>query len=180
MKDASPPKLAKRLLLSFLRDDLAEEVCADLEERFYAAIKRRPAYRATVDYWWQVVNYLRPFAIRKIGSTYTSQYDMFQNYFKISLRTLVRQKLYSIINIGGLATGLTSFILIFLYVQHELSYDRFFENSDRIYRIYQRQVGNVAMGSDYFANTPASWPQSFGKNTQWWSTRPPLKTILHC
>ena len=151
----APPTLAQKLLLSFLRDDLAEEVCGDLEEKFYVALKQRSAYRAKVDYWCQVVNYLRPFAIRKMGSAYKNQFDMFQNYFKISLRNLVRQKLYSIINIGGLAVGLTSFILIFVYVQHELSYDRFFDNSDRIYRIYQRQVGNVAMGSDYFANTPS-------------------------
>ena len=42
-----------------------------------------------------------------------------------------------------------------LYVQHEFSYDRFFENADSIYRVYQRQSGNVFLGSDYFAVTPS-------------------------
>ncbi|NJO02780.1 MAG: FtsX-like permease family protein [Bacteroidia bacterium] len=80
---------------------------------------------------------------------------MYKNYFKIAWRNLRRQKLYSFINIGGLAIGLTCFILIFLYVQHELSYDRFYPDADRIYRVYQRQEGNVFLGSDYFAVTPA-------------------------
>jgi len=79
---------------------------------------------------------------------------MFRNYFKISIRNLYKQKLYSIINIGGLAVGLACFILIFLFVQHELSYDRSFDNADHIYRIYQRQQGNMFLGSDYFSVTP--------------------------
>ena len=80
---------------------------------------------------------------------------MYRNYFKIAIRNLVKQKLYSIINIGGLAVGLSCFILILLFVQHELSYDRVHENGDRIYRIYQRQAGNMYMGSEYYAVTPA-------------------------
>ena len=80
---------------------------------------------------------------------------MFNSYFKITVRNLLRQKLYSVINIGGLSVGLSCFIMIMLYIQHEFSYDRFFENADRIYRVYQRQSGNVFLGSDYFAVTPS-------------------------
>jgi putative ABC transport system permease protein len=149
-----PPKLAKQLLLRFLRDDLAEEVQGDLEENFCRTAKEKSFLRARLNYWYQVVNYIRPFALRKTRTTDVTQFDMFQNYFKIGIRNLKRQKLYSFINIGGLCVGLTSFILIALYVQHEFSYDRFYENADRMYRIYQRQVGNIAMGSDYFALTP--------------------------
>lgn len=83
---------------------------------------------------------------------------MYQNYFKISVRSLLKQKLYSGINIGGLTIGLTCFIIIMLYVQHELSFDRFYKDSDRIYRVYQRQVGNTHLGTDYFAVTPALLP----------------------
>lgn len=61
---------------------------------------------------------------------------MFKNYVKIALRTLFKQKLYSIINITGLAVGIASCILIFLFVQNELSYDTFHKNADRLYRIY--------------------------------------------
>jgi len=60
---------------------------------------------------------------------------MFKNYFKITYRNIVRQKTYSAINIAGLAVGMSCFILISLWVQDELSFDRFHENSDHIYRI---------------------------------------------
>jgi putative ABC transport system permease protein len=61
---------------------------------------------------------------------------MFKNYIKIALRTLFKQKLYSIINIIGLAVGIASCILIYLFVQNELSYDAFHKNADRLYRVY--------------------------------------------
>ena len=60
---------------------------------------------------------------------------MFKNYFKIAWRNLVKNKTFSFINIIGLASGLACFILIALYVADELSYDRFNEKADRIYRI---------------------------------------------
>ena len=81
--------------------------------------------------------------------------SMLKNYLTVALRNLLRQKGYSFINVAGLTVGLASFILIALFVQHELSYDRFHEKADRIYRIVQRQPGNVYLGTDYFAVTPA-------------------------
>ncbi|HEX9652656.1 MAG TPA: ABC transporter permease [bacterium] len=60
---------------------------------------------------------------------------MLKNYVKIALRNLIKQKSYSLINIAGLAIGLTCAILILLYVQFELSYDRFHDHADRLYRI---------------------------------------------
>ena len=60
---------------------------------------------------------------------------MFQNYLKIALRTLWRDKAYSLINIAGLSLGITCAILIFLLVQHQLSYDTYHAKADRTYRI---------------------------------------------
>ncbi len=60
---------------------------------------------------------------------------MLKNYLKIAWRNLVKNKAYSIINITGLAMGLSCFVLITLYVMDELSYDRFFPNANSIYRI---------------------------------------------
>jgi len=57
---------------------------------------------------------------------------MFENYLKVAVRNLLRYKAYSFINISGLALGITCCILILMYVQHELSYDRYHENADRI------------------------------------------------
>jgi putative ABC transport system permease protein len=60
---------------------------------------------------------------------------MLKNYFKIAFRNLVRHKAFSILNIAGLAIGMACSILILLWVQNELSYDRFHKNADRIYRV---------------------------------------------
>jgi putative ABC transport system permease protein len=62
---------------------------------------------------------------------------MFRNYILIAFRNLVRQKLYSIINILGLAVGISLFCLIMLYVADQYSYDRFNVNYDEIYRLEQ-------------------------------------------
>ena len=60
---------------------------------------------------------------------------MFRNYFKVALRTLLKNRAFAGINIFGLAVGIACCVLIFLYVEDELSYDRFHENADRIYRL---------------------------------------------
>jgi len=60
---------------------------------------------------------------------------MLKNYFKIAIRNLIAQKFFSIINILGLATGIAATIMLLLYVQHELSYDKFHNNYENTYRI---------------------------------------------
>ena len=61
---------------------------------------------------------------------------MFRNYFKTAIRTLLRNRIYSLVNIAGLALGLACAMLIILYLKDELSYDRFHTKADRIYRLY--------------------------------------------
>lgn len=150
-----PPRIAQWLLQRFLRDDLAEEVAGDLDEKFFQTQKEKSSFSARINYWFQVLNYLRPFAIRQSRSIHSNQADMFQNYFKITTRNMLKQKLYSIINLGGLTLGITCFLIIFLYVQHEFSYNQFYPNVDRVYKVYQKQSGNVFLGTDFFAVTPA-------------------------
>ncbi len=62
---------------------------------------------------------------------------MIKNYIKIAYRNLLNQKIYSFINISGLAIGITCFILIYLFVSDELSYDKFNSKYDRIYRMIE-------------------------------------------
>ena len=60
---------------------------------------------------------------------------MIKNYIKIAFRNLWRHKGFSIINIIGLAVGMTAGFLIYMYVKFELSYDHFNANYDNIYRV---------------------------------------------
>ena len=79
---------------------------------------------------------------------------MIANYMKIALRIIKRQKAYSFINITGLAVGLATFLIIFLFIRWELSYDRHHKNSDRIYRVAQKYYDHDHAGKDKIAMTP--------------------------
>ncbi|UCC40950.1 MAG: ABC transporter permease [Candidatus Aminicenantes bacterium] len=69
---------------------------------------------------------------------------MLKNYLKILLRNMNKHKGYSFINFAGLAVGMTCCILILLWVQDELSFDRYHKNADRIYRItYAEEIGDA-------------------------------------
>src|SRR6188768_3990744 len=60
---------------------------------------------------------------------------MIRNYLKIAWRTLMKNKVFSFINIFGLSVGLTCCILISLYIYHEISYDKYHKNANNIYRL---------------------------------------------
>jgi putative ABC transport system permease protein len=77
--------------------------------------------------------------------------SMFKNYFTIAWRNLWKNKIFSAINILGLSAGLACCILIFLFIQHELSYDKFNTQAKNIYR-----VTSVMQGSE-LAVTPSPW-----------------------
>lgn len=64
---------------------------------------------------------------------------MFKNYLKIAFRNLWKQKVYSFINILGLAVGMSACLLIYLFINNELRFDRFHEKGERIYRLNEVQ-----------------------------------------
>lgn len=81
---------------------------------------------------------------------------MLKNYFKIALRNLWRHKIFSLINIIGLAAGMSAALLIYLYVSFELSYDTYHTKANRIYRL----VTHVRTPSEdhFFGAAPAMGP----------------------
>ena len=75
---------------------------------------------------------------------------MIKNFLKIAIRNIIRHKGFSLINIVGLAVGIACSILIFLFVSHELSYDKFHEKADRIYRIaVSASIGDTKINQTY-------------------------------
>ncbi|MCP4728158.1 MAG: FtsX-like permease family protein [bacterium] len=77
---------------------------------------------------------------------------MFVNYLKTAIRNIMRQKGYSLINLAGLTIGMVCCILILLFVQDELSYDKYHEKADQIYRIVTS--GELGGGTRNFAMSP--------------------------
>lgn len=85
---------------------------------------------------------------------------MFKNYFKVALRNLNKYRVYSVINLIGLAIGLAACMLILLYIHDELTFDQFHPKSDRIYRVIDERM------------SPDLGPRKFG------STAPPVGPAL--
>jgi putative ABC transport system permease protein len=81
---------------------------------------------------------------------------MFRNFIKAAIRSLLRQKVYSLINVAGLAVGLASSMLITLFIVHELSYDRFQSKQERIYRLCVK--GRI--GDKTFIENDVLWADS--------------------
>ena len=133
-----PPKYAEKFLRWFLKEPLEEEVVGDLEEAFYENLKKRTPFKAKANYWYQVLNYFRPFAVRNNLITDTNPFFMWRHHFKISFRNFKKERNTFLINLIGLSTGLACTLLIALWVMDELKFDRFHEKGDQLYQVLQR------------------------------------------
>src|SRR5687768_7322426 len=87
---------------------------------------------------------------------------MLKNYIKIAWRNLIRNKVYSAINILGLAIGISACILIFLFVRDELTYEEHFDKAGRIFRI-SNEI-NLQGQTDKFALTPFPLAEALRKD----------------
>ncbi|GHM99723.1 ABC transporter permease [Cytophagales bacterium WSM2-2] len=137
-----PPKRAVRFLRWFCREDYIEEIEGDLTEIFEKEVGETPR-KAKWKFVWSVIKYFRPQFLKPFGNFYQSNsFGMYKNYLKITLRVFNREKLYSLINVSGLALGFLCCLMIYLFIRDEISYDKFHQDGDRVYRIasaYMRQ-----------------------------------------
>jgi len=136
----TPPKLAERLLLWFLKEDLAEEVLGDLEEKFYHTQSNYSKAKARRNYWYQVFRYMRPFALKRNRSARSNPATMLKHNLLISYRSFLRFRSTFFINLIGLASGLAGTLLIYLWVADEISIDKFHEKDARIYQILRNRT----------------------------------------
>jgi putative ABC transport system permease protein len=137
--DIQPPKLFLRFFRWFCNPSFAEDIEGDLKEMFMRDAASGNIARARLRYSLNVLRLFRPAIIKRFDnqSSYTNPSPMFRNYFITSVRSLARSKGFSAINIIGLSVGLATFSLISFYVYHELSFDRYHKNGDRIFRIVE-------------------------------------------
>src|ERR1700710_2032986 len=79
---------------------------------------------------------------------------MIKNYFRVAFRNFWRNKTFSLINIFGLAIGISAALVIYLIVQYDFSFDKFHKDGDRIYRV----VSNFRFSGDVFRNSGITSP----------------------
>lgn len=127
-----PPRLADYFLQWFCKKELLEEIKGDLHEMYDLETADMPGWSASMFYWIQVFNFLRPFAI---NSHYSKHTIMILNYLKFARRNLVKHKTSAFLNILSLSIGIACFTFIFVYLHSELQYDRFHQDAALIYRV---------------------------------------------
>ena len=125
------PLIPYVLLRLFLRGEDFYEFSDDIDETYQQMIDCGPKFRAKGWYWFRVIESIPSLIMDKIYWRFT----MIKNYLKIALRNFQRHKGYSFINIAGFAIGMACCLLILLYVRHELSYDRYYKDVERVCRI---------------------------------------------
>ena len=130
-KIPKPPRLARWLLALMAEYDEKFSSLGDFEEYFNSKARQKGRARAIRWYWSQVLRSFPSYLLMIIKW----RFAVLGNYLKIALRNIIKHMGASFLNIVGLSTGIAVCILIFLYVQFELSYDRHHLNADRIHRI---------------------------------------------
>ncbi len=136
----TPPRIADRLLSWFLRDELWEEVSGDLIEKYEEIIETKSVLAAKANYWYQVFNYLRPFALRRRTLPYSTTTVMLRNYLLIAFRNITKHQFYSTINVMSLAIGIAACLLIFLFIADERGFDQQHSKKDDLYRLCEVQT----------------------------------------
>ena len=130
-KQDHPLKILEVLLKNVIPFEDQENLAGDFEEMFARISSQKGKVIAIGWYIFQIFklipSYLRNYLFWSI--------TMIKNYLKIAFRNIKKFKSYSYINIAGLATGMACCILILLFIQDELSFDRYHEKADRIYRL---------------------------------------------
>ena len=146
------PKFISRILQKLIDKSVRDQAMGDFDEQFIDIKIRKGFIKA---YFFIISQFFGLFP-GFIKNNFDGGLSMFKNYFKTALRNIKRQKLYSFINISGLIIGITCCTLIFLYIQFELSYDKYHENSDRIFRITQEKPNINTGGVNLFDSTPGA------------------------
>ena len=129
------PRWAYRFLGSLYAEDVLQEKLGDLEELRHDEIQKKGKFRTTFWYLFQIIRLLRS----QSQLSFYWGFAMFKNYVTIAFRSLKRHKVYSLITISGLTLGMAAFLLISVWVLHELSFDRFHDNATSIFHVFEKR-----------------------------------------
>ena len=144
-KNHHPPPISEWLVKQFTWHEDQESIIENFLEEYEFRISTQGKFLAR---WWY-----RSHALRSVlpFMSFEAKWSiiMIRNYLKIAWRNIQRHKAYSFINISGLAVGMAVCTLIFLWVKDELNYDRFHQNTNRLYRVVMEVQGTWWTGAPW-------------------------------
>lgn len=117
-----------------IQDELIDHICSSVETEMEGGLRFIDAYHKVLHRFGHNAG-LRETQKQVVKSRNQNTSLMLQNYFTIAFRNLKKHRFYTLINVLGLAIGIAACLVIVLYINHELSYDKHHEGADRIYRV---------------------------------------------
>jgi len=146
-----PPRAAEFLLKQMIDSTVSHPALGDLEEQFQTMVEKRGLLFARFYYWLQIYPVLKNI----ITEFFYGEIIMFNSYVKSAIRYILRKKLFAVINILGLTVGMACFILISIWVQDELNFDKFHKNKDRLYLLTIIHPNDIVDWNVPYALAPA-------------------------
>jgi putative ABC transport system permease protein len=132
-KDPFPPRLPEWIIQNLAWDEDRLSIRENLREEYIFIAETKGTRWAALWYWGHMIRSIFPFV--KLMAYW--RFVMLKNYMKVAFRNFAKHKSFSFINIAGLAIGMACCMLITLWVQDELNYERFNENIDDIFCVVQ-------------------------------------------
>ncbi len=154
-KDSSPrpPRWADRLLEWYCRPEILEDLQGDLHEYFQRNLQSGSLRKARLIYIVDVLKFIRPYTTRRPEkSSLMNHPNLLHHYFKSGLRGLTKNKLFTGINVLGMAISMSLGLLLIAYISELKGFDRFHANYSRIYRVVTTNT-TAKSGIQHFAST---------------------------
>jgi putative ABC transport system permease protein len=152
-KKIRPPQWAKSFLYWYCRPELVEDLEGDLNEYFERNLTNHGPASAKWNYIIDVIKFLRSYTFRRPELNLSSQWSMAGSYARVSGRSIVRNRLFSTINIAGLAISMSVGLLLIVLLSDLKSYDKFHQNYNRVYRVISQNVPLGVPDDSYYAST---------------------------
>ncbi|HEY5918334.1 MAG TPA: ABC transporter permease, partial [Chryseolinea sp.] len=132
----TPPKWPLRFLRFFVKKEYLEEIEGDMEELFQDYVEQFSLRKANRMYTWEILKLFRPVLMRNLAFlSNLSYHGMFKNYFKVSLRGLLKNPTNSFINVFGLAAAIGICVFAYAFARWTYSTDQFHELKDEVFLV---------------------------------------------
>lgn len=141
------------IVVDGLKDELIDHICSAVETEMQSGKRFIDAYHYVLKSFGHTGG-LREIQTQTLKLENQKTKIMLRNYFLIAIRSLAKHRFYTAINVVGLATGIAACLVIVLFITNELSYDRHYENADRIYRVN----GEIKFAGNHYKLAVASAP----------------------
>ena len=129
-----PPQWPLKFLRLFIKDEYLEEIEGDMEEIFYNNVEQLSIKKARRMYTREMLKLLRPNLIKNLKVfQQLNHLPMFKNYFKVSVRGLMRSPLNSFINLFGLAAAISFCVFAYAFARWTYNRDQFHENKNVVF-----------------------------------------------